>query len=72
MSDTDRIEKQIVLEAPRSRVWRAITSPEEFGRWFGADVRGPFAAGALEAFRGNKGGRDQQAENIARHVRESP
>lgn len=151
MSDTDRIEKQIVLKAPRSRVWRAITSPEEFGRWFGAAVRGPFSAGArvrgnithpgyehlpfeisidrveperlfswrwhphaidakrdygdepttlvvfeladvpggtqltivesgfdgiplarrLEAYRGNKGGWDQQAENVARHVRES-
>jgi uncharacterized protein YndB with AHSA1/START domain len=32
---TDRIEKRIFLRAPRTRVWRALTVPEEFGRWFG-------------------------------------
>lgn len=47
MSTTDRIEKQVVLRAPRSRVWRAITDPEEFGTWFGAEIGGPFAPGAL-------------------------
>ena len=35
MSDTDRIEKRIVLRSPRSRVWRALTDPAEFGQWFG-------------------------------------
>lgn len=25
LSTTDRIEKQIVLDAPRERVWRALT-----------------------------------------------
>ncbi|BDG08703.1 SRPBCC family protein [Anaeromyxobacter paludicola] len=33
---SDRIEKRIFLRAPRARVWRALTVPEEFGRWFGA------------------------------------
>ena len=32
---TDRIEKQIVLKAPRARVWRAISDKTEFGAWFG-------------------------------------
>jgi uncharacterized protein YndB with AHSA1/START domain len=32
---TDRIEKRVVLKAPRSRVWRALTTPAEFGAWFG-------------------------------------
>ncbi len=32
---SDRIEKRIFLRAPRPRVWRALTIPEEFGRWFG-------------------------------------
>ena len=32
----DRIEKSIVLRAPRARVWRALSTPDEFGRWFGA------------------------------------
>jgi len=43
---TDRIEKKIFLRAPRSRVWRAIASPEEFGTWFGAKLEGAFEPGA--------------------------
>jgi uncharacterized protein YndB with AHSA1/START domain len=43
---TDRIEKKIVMKAPRSRVWRAIASSEEFGRWFGIAFEGPFVPGA--------------------------
>ena len=31
----DRIEKRVVLRAPRARVWRAISDRTEFGRWFG-------------------------------------
>jgi len=43
---SDRIEKQIVLHAPRARVWRALTNADEFGRWFGVKFDGPFSAGA--------------------------
>jgi uncharacterized protein YndB with AHSA1/START domain len=43
---TDRIEKKIVLHAPRSRVWRAITDATEFGTWFGARLEDSFAPGA--------------------------
>ena len=43
---TDRIEKKIVLHAPRSRVWRAIADAKEFGSWFGVVLESPFAAGA--------------------------
>lgn len=43
---TDRIEKNIVLRAPRSRVWRAIARAEEFGAWFGVQLEGAFAPGA--------------------------
>ena len=32
----DRIEKTIVLRAPRSRVWRALTDAREFSEWFGS------------------------------------
>ena len=46
MSTTDRIEKSILLRAPRSRVWRAIATPEEFGAWFGVKLEGAFAPGA--------------------------
>lgn len=37
---TDRIERSIHIAAPRARVWRLISNAEEFGRWFGADLRG--------------------------------
>jgi uncharacterized protein YndB with AHSA1/START domain len=42
---TDRIVKKVTLRAPVSRVWRAITDAEEFGRWFGFRLEGPFVAG---------------------------
>jgi uncharacterized protein YndB with AHSA1/START domain len=44
-SDTDRIEKKILLRAPRERVWRAISNSQEFGSWFGVKLDGPFVAG---------------------------
>ena len=31
---TDRIEKQILIRAPRARVWRALVDKTEFGAWF--------------------------------------
>jgi uncharacterized protein YndB with AHSA1/START domain len=43
----NQIEKQVFIRAPRSRVWRAITTPSEFGTWFHATVAGDFAPGAL-------------------------
>ncbi len=45
-SSTDRIEREILLKAPRSRVWRALANAEEFGDWFGVALKGKiFAAG---------------------------
>jgi uncharacterized protein YndB with AHSA1/START domain len=44
-ANTDRIEKQILLRAPRSRVWRALTDYEEFGAWFRVKLEGPFVRG---------------------------
>jgi uncharacterized protein YndB with AHSA1/START domain len=43
---TDRIEKEIRLPAPPSRVWRALTDPGEFGRWFGVALSGDAVPGA--------------------------
>src|SRR5688500_14398368 len=43
---TDRIEKQVVLEAPRARVWRALTDVAQFNAWFGVALGSPFAPGA--------------------------
>jgi len=46
MANTDRIEKKVILSAPRSRVWRAITNAEEFGAWFRVKLEGAFVEGA--------------------------
>jgi len=42
---TDRIEKEIVLRAPRSRVWGALANADQFGAWFGMKLEGDFAPG---------------------------
>ena len=42
---SDRIEKNVLIHAPRDRVWKALTDSQEFGRWFGAKFEGPFVAG---------------------------
>jgi uncharacterized protein YndB with AHSA1/START domain len=43
---TDRIEKQVLLKASRARIWRALSSAEEFGNWFGVNLKGQtFAPG---------------------------
>ena len=41
----DRIEKRMILRAPRERVWRAISEAKQFGSWFGVEFAGEFAAG---------------------------
>lgn len=41
----DRIEKQVELNAPVSRVWKALTDHEQFGEWFHVKLEGPFVAG---------------------------
>jgi len=41
----DRIEKKILLRAPRQRIWRALTDSTEFGTWFGMKIDGPFQPG---------------------------
>lgn len=45
-TSTDRIERQILLRAPRHRVWRALADSAEFGTWFGVKVEGTFAPSA--------------------------
>lgn len=45
------IEKQIELNAPVSRVWRAIMDHREFGDWFRVNLEAPFEIG--KTARGN-------------------
>jgi len=39
-SSTDRIERQVQLKSPRSRVWQALADAESFGSWFGVKLIG--------------------------------
>lgn len=43
---TDRIEKLVNLDVPRSRVWRALTEYTQFNQWFGVSLTTPFTPGA--------------------------
>jgi uncharacterized protein YndB with AHSA1/START domain len=45
-TSTDRIEKLVTLDVPRSRVWRALTDVRQFNAWFGAVLTGEFSPGA--------------------------
>lgn len=45
-ASTDQIQKTMVLRAPRSRVWRALTDPAQFSEWFGVQLSDPFLPGA--------------------------
>ncbi len=46
MTDTDRIEKQVLLGASKARVWRALTDAREFGAWFRVALDREFSQGA--------------------------
>jgi uncharacterized protein YndB with AHSA1/START domain len=41
----NHIERQIDIQTPVSRVWRALTDHREFGAWFGVRLDTPFVAG---------------------------
>ena len=43
-AENDRIEKKVLLRAPRERVWRALSDSKQFGTWFGLECGGPFVA----------------------------
>lgn len=45
MTNTDRIEKKVVLRAPLSRVWQAIADAKQFSEWFGVKLEQTFKAG---------------------------
>ncbi len=46
-TNTDRIEKKVLLRATRERVWRALCDAREFGSWFGVEFDGEFVAGKV-------------------------
>src|SRR3954452_16852061 len=43
----NKIEKRVELDAPVSRVWRALSDYREFGEWFRVNLEGPFVSGQV-------------------------
>ena len=39
-TSTDRIERKVLINVPRARVWRAVSDAGEFGDWFGVNFKG--------------------------------
>jgi uncharacterized protein YndB with AHSA1/START domain len=87
-TNTDRIEKQVLVKAPPKRVWRALTHSAEFGDWFRVKLtevpdgtllkvtESGFDNVPLErrdtAYRGNSEGWGIQMGNIERYVSQHP
>ena len=42
---TDSLTRSIIINAPRSRVWKALTDHQQFGAWFGVELAAAFRAG---------------------------
>jgi uncharacterized protein YndB with AHSA1/START domain len=42
---SNMIEKNIEINAPIARVWRALTDYREFGEWFRVNIEAPFEVG---------------------------
>ena len=45
--DPNKIEHSIELNAPPSRVWRALTDHREFGKWFRVNLENSFVPGEI-------------------------
>lgn len=41
----DTITREVLVQAPLARVWRAVSDHREFGTWFRADLDSPFEEG---------------------------
>ena len=58
-TSTDRIEKEIVIHAPRTKVWRALTDPGLIRIWSGQEAEiDPRKGGSYRLGKRNAGGRE--------------
>jgi uncharacterized protein YndB with AHSA1/START domain len=51
----DAIERELTLQAPIERVWRAITDPAEVSKWFGVEAEIDLTPGGDVAFGWSQG-----------------
>ena len=52
----DRIEREVVVAAPRERVWQIITQAEHIGKWFGDSAEVDLRPGGAIVLRWDKHG----------------
>jgi len=43
----NKVEKQVEIAAPVTKVWDALTDHEKFGTWFRVKLEGPFVPGKI-------------------------
>jgi uncharacterized protein YndB with AHSA1/START domain len=67
-SEMSKIEKRILLRAPRDRVWRALTNVEEFSKWFGVEAVGVFEPGARLEMSATHQGRKMEFYVVVQHM----
>jgi uncharacterized protein YndB with AHSA1/START domain len=67
----ERIEREILIDAPREVVWSIITEPRHVAGWFGDSAEIALRPGGAAAFTWNKGGADrgEGGEYGTRHAR---
>jgi uncharacterized protein YndB with AHSA1/START domain len=44
-TEQNSIERQIEIQAPQAKVWKALTDAKQFGQWFGAAIHSEFVPG---------------------------
>jgi uncharacterized protein YndB with AHSA1/START domain len=47
---TDRIEREILIDAPQERVWTVLTQPEHVAKWFGDSAEMDLQPGGKMSF----------------------
>ena len=72
VDEMSRIERKVVIHAPRERVWRALTTLAEFGQWFGVKADGEFQAGARVRMVSTHPGYEGMAFEVAVEKMEPP
>ena len=60
----NHIERSVLIQAPRDRVWDALTNAKEFGEWFHVHMRGNFA---FEPDKIRNGGQNEKEQHHHLH-----
>ena len=63
------IEKQITIQAPREKVWNALTDAKQFGQWFKVDLYSDFVAGKTTKGKNTSKGFEMNMEFHIKEIR---